>query len=103
MISLEGGFVAYRLSAFIATVDYNKALFGVGKSLNGSKNALTFIGSVTGIYINVKRAKAEWTVISRGVAKRLNLSAAILTNKARIVLFKSLVFHNAYLPLISSL
>ena len=72
----------------------NISLFRVGKSLDRTKNTLTLIGSVARIDVNVKRAKTEGTVISRGVAKRQDLFSAVFADKSRIVFLKSLVFHN---------
>ena len=94
LVTFKCGLVANGLTAFFTAVNDDKSLFGVGQSLYGTKNSLTGVRSVAGIYINVKRAEAEGTVISRCVAEGLNLSATVLTNKACIVLFKSLVFHN---------
>ena len=75
----------------------NKALFGVGESLDRAENSAAIVGSVARVYINVKRAKAERTVIARGVAKGQNLFSAVLADKALVVFSKTLIFHN-YLP-----
>ena len=94
LVALKSSLVSNGLTAFVASVNDDKALLGVGKSLNGSKNSLALVGSVAGIYINVKRAETEGTMVSRGVSEWFNLSTAILTDKARIILFESLVFHS---------
>lgn len=93
LLTLEGSLVTHRLSAFVAAVDDDKSLLGVGESLYGTKNTLAVVGSVTGIYIHVERAEAEGAVISRGVSKGEHLSATVLADKACIVFLKSLVFH----------
>ncbi len=64
LTALKSRFVSYRLATFIASMDNDISLFGVGKSLYGSENATAIVSSVTRVNINVKRAKAEGTVIS---------------------------------------
>ncbi len=64
LISLKGRLVANGLAAFVAAVNYDKALFRVGKSLNGTENSFAFVSPVARVYINVKRAKTKGTVIS---------------------------------------
>ena len=94
LIAFHGGFVAHRLAAFVAAMDDDKALFRIGKGLYGTENALAGVGSVARIYIYMERAKAEGTVISRGVAEGLYLSATVLADETVVVFLKSLVFHN---------
>ena len=93
LLALKSRLVAHRSAAFVTAVDDDKALFGIGQSLYGTKDTVAIVGSVAGIYINVERAEAEGTVISRGVTKGKHLSATVLTDKACIVFLKSLVFH----------
>ena len=56
--------VSYRLAAFVTAVNYDITLFGVGSGLYRAQNAAAIVCSVTGVYINVKRAEAKRTVIS---------------------------------------
>jgi hypothetical protein len=64
LTSFEGRFVSDGLSTFITTVNDNISFFRIGKSLYRAENSATVVGSVAGIYVNVKRAKAEGTMIS---------------------------------------
>ena len=59
-----GGAVANRGAAFVAAVNDNKALFGVGESLDRAENSAAIVGSVARVYINVKRAKAKWAMVA---------------------------------------
>ena len=59
-----GRLVSHGLTASFASVDDYIALLGVGKSLNGAKDTAAAVCSVAGVYVNVKRAKAEGTVVS---------------------------------------
>ena len=63
-LSLVSGFVAHGFSApFAAVNDYITAL-GVGLRLYGAQNSAALVCSVTRIYVNVQRAKAEWAVVA---------------------------------------
>ena len=85
--------VSYRLAAFFAAVDDNIAALGVGKRSYRAKYSAATVLSVTGVYINVERAKAEGAMIARGVAERKHLSSAILAGEAVIVFCESFSFH----------
>ena len=89
-------FVAHGSTAPFASVNNNKSAFGVGKCLHGAQNSAAIVGSVTGIYINVKRAKAKRTVISRCISEREHLASAIFADEARIILFKAFIFHKSF-------
>ena len=93
LISLHSRLVAHHRAAFFATVKDNEALFGVGKGLNGAKNSQAIVCSVPGIYVNMKRAKAEGAVVARGVSQGSDLSSAIYADKSLVVFCKTLVFH----------
>jgi hypothetical protein len=86
-------FVSDGFTALFATVnDYITAL-GVGKRSYRAKYSAAVILAVAGVDINVKRAKAEWAVVTRGVSERKHLFAAILAYKSVIVFCKSFSFH----------
>jgi hypothetical protein len=53
----------YR-AAFIASVDYNVASLRIGLGAYRAQNAAAGIGTVAGVYVNVKRAKTEGAMIS---------------------------------------
>ena len=72
-------------AALLAAVNDDETALRVGKSLYRAKKSAAIVGSVAGIYINVKRAQTKGAMIARGIAERQNLSSAILTDKARIV------------------
>jgi len=61
--------------------------------LHRAKNSAAGIGSVTGVYINVERAKAKGAVIARGNAEGQDLLAAVFACKARVVFLESFFFH----------
>jgi hypothetical protein len=89
-------FVSDGFTALFATVnDYITAL-GVGKRSYRAKYSAAVILAVAGVDINVKRAKAEWAVVTRGVSERKHLFAAIGTNKAAIIFLKAFIFHYFY-------
>ena len=91
-----GGFVAGDAAASVAFVNYYVSLFGVGLYLYRAEYAAAGVRSVTRVYINVKRAEAKRTVVSRRVAERLDLASAIRAGEATIVFLKSLFFHIIY-------
>ena len=80
-------------TAFFAAMDKNKSALRVGESLDRSEKTAAIVCPVPGIHVNVKGAKAERAMVTRGVAKRKHLFAAILAYKPRIVFLKSLFFH----------
>ena len=61
---VECRLVAAYLTAFSATVDYYKSLLWVGLGTYRLKLSTTGVCSVTRVYINMERAKAEGAVIS---------------------------------------
>ena len=61
---LVGGAITYHLTAFLAFVDKHEAVLGIGLGTYGAKYATTGVGSVTGIYIHMKRAEAERAMVS---------------------------------------
>ena len=61
------------------------SFFGVGYYLYRLHRSLALAGAIPGVYIHVKRPKAERTVIARGVAERLYLLAAVGANKPVII------------------
>jgi hypothetical protein len=94
--SLVGGFVARDAAAFFAFMDYDISLFRVGLDLYRAEYAAAGVRPVARVYINMERAEAKGTVVSRGVAEGQDLAAAILADKAAIVFLESLVFHIIY-------
>ena len=56
--------VSYRFTAFVTSVNYYVASLGVGKRPYRAKNSAAVVCSVAGIDIDVKRAEAEWAMIS---------------------------------------
>ena len=53
--------------------------------LDRSQYSTTGVSSISRIYVHVDGAEAEGTMVSRRVAKRENLLAAVLADKATIV------------------
>ena len=94
LAALKGGLISYHAAAFFTAVDDNISLLRIGKRLDGAENTAAIVCSVAGINIYVQRAEAEGTMVSRGVAKGLDLTSAVLTDKALVVFCKS--FHYLY-------
>ena len=69
-LRLVGGSVADGLAALFASVDYDISAARIGLCAYRHEKSAAGVGSVTGIYVNVQGMKAEWAVISRGVAER---------------------------------
>ena len=74
--------VAYDFATLVTAVNYDVAALRIGQGTDRAEYSAALVCSVTGIYIHVKRAKAERTVVARGVAKGQNLTAAVLTYEA---------------------
>ena len=55
--------VANNRTAALATVNYDISALGIRLCLDGAKNAAAGVCSVAGVYINMKRAKAEGAMI----------------------------------------
>ena len=88
--------VAHDLAALVAAEDYNITALRIGQGAYGAQYSSALVCSVTGIYIHVQGAKAEWAMIARGVAEGQDLLAAIFAYKAGVVFCKSLVFHSLF-------
>ena len=85
--------ISHHGTALVTFMYDNVALLGIGLCLDRSENSATVVGSVAGVYIDVQRAEAEGTVISRGVAERQHFFSAILAYKSAVVFCESFVFH----------
>ena len=59
-----GGAVADGFAAFLAFMDNYEAMLGIGLGRYWAKYSAALIGSVTWIYIHVKRAEAEGAMVS---------------------------------------
>ena len=86
-------FIARNLTATVAAMHENIAALGIGDGADGAENTATGVLSISGVNINVERAKAEGAMIARGVAERKHLSSAILAGEAVIVFCESFSFH----------
>ena len=80
-------------AAFAAFAYDDIPLFRVGKRAYRLKETSAIRCAVPGIYINMKRKKAERAMISRGVAERLHLFFAVSTDKSAVVFLKSFIRH----------
>ena len=88
-----GGFITDYFSATVASVDDDIALFGVGLGADGTENSAAGVRSVAGVDVNVERAETEGAMVSRGVAERQNLAAAVFADEALVQLFEAFIFH----------
>ena len=80
-------------AALVTTVNDYIAALGIGKRAYRAKYSAAIILSVTGVYINVERAKAEGAMIARGVTERKHLFFAILADESVVVFGESFRFH----------
>ena len=77
------------LAAFGAAVDDDVTLAGVGLGADGLQQAAAFIGAVAGVDVHVDGPQAEWAMVTGGIAKGLDLSAAVGADKAAVVFCKA--------------
>lgn len=82
---LVGGFVAFYLTAFCTTVNYYISFFRVGDAAYRFHRSTALVGTVSGIYVYVKRPQAYGTMISGGVSQGLYFRSAMSTDEAVIV------------------
>ena len=77
-----GRLVAHYGAAFVTAVDDDISALGVRLRFDRAKNSAAFVRSVTGVNIDMKRAKAEGAMVARRIAERKHLLAAILADEA---------------------
>ena len=65
---------------------YDIALFRVRLGKHRFKRCAALGRAIARIFVNMERPEAVWAMISRGVAERRDLSAAMLTDKSAVVL-----------------
>ena len=87
-LCLVRGAVPFYLPTFRASMVYYKALFRVDLGKDRLHKSAAGVFSVARIYVNVERPQTKGTVIARGIAKRLDLLAAMSANKGGIVFSK---------------
>ena len=87
------GAISVNFSARLALVENDVALFRVRLDADGLHLSAAGICPVAGVDIYVQRPKAEGAVIARGVAKGLDLLAAMLADKAVVVFGESFLLH----------
>ena len=80
-----GRATARDFTASFALMDNNEASLGIRLDLNGAKDTVAGVGSVTGVYINVERAEAEGAMIARGVSEGEHLFFAVSADESVIV------------------
>ncbi len=80
-------------AAFPAAVDYYISLLCISFDLDRLKLSAALAGSVAGIFVHVKRPKAKRAMVSRRIAERFDLPAAVSADKSVIIFPKSLFFH----------
>ena len=90
---LVGGAITADLTAFGAAVDDDVAAFCIRLGADGLHLTAAGIGAVTGIDVDVERPQAERAVVARGISKRQDLFAAMLTDESIIVFGKSFLLH----------
>ena len=84
-LCLVSGSVPDNSTAPFTSVNNYIATLWIRLGAGGTKYSAAGVCPVSGIYINVKRAKAKRAMISRGIAQGQYLFTAILANKAVIV------------------
>ena len=86
--------VAYGLAATLTAVQDDISALGIRHGGHGLQGAAARVGAISGIDIHVQAPQAKWAMVARGVAKGLDLLAAMRANKAVVVFGKSFYFHN---------
>lgn len=81
------------LAAFVAFMEYDITLFGVGKRFYRAHDSATFTSSVSRIFVNVERAKALGAMIARCIAERKHLKSAVGANEAVVIFSEKFLFH----------
>lgn len=79
------GTVAYACAAHLAFVRYNVAAPRIRLGKERAHPAAAGILSIARHHVNVKRIKAKGAMITRGIAKRLDLAAAMGADEARVI------------------
>ena len=77
--------VAAKLTASLAAVHDNKALFDIGLCRYRLHLSAARVGAIPWIYVHVQAPKAEGTVVARGIPKGRDLPAAMRTDKGAVV------------------
>ena len=78
--------VSAQCTAAGAAMRYDIALFRVRLGKHRFKRCAALGRAIARIFVNMERPEAVWAMISRGVAERRDLSAAMLTVKSAVVL-----------------
>lgn len=78
--------VSAQCTAAGAAMRYDIALFRVRLGKHRFKRCAALGRAIARIFVNMERPEAVWAMISRGVAERRDLSAAMLTDKSAVVL-----------------
>lgn len=86
-------FVLHYSAAFLTSVNDYVSAFWIRLGFDRTQNTSAFVGSISGVDIDMQRAKAERTVVPGCVSQRENLFTAILANKSVVVFSKSFIFH----------
>ena len=89
------GAAAVDLAAFLTAVNDHVAFSCVYLHADRLKGTAAIRGAVAGIDIQMERPEAEGAVVTRAVAERLDLLAAVGAREARIVFGKPFLFHKA--------
>ena len=80
-----GGAVAASLAADLAFVCDDIAAAGIRLGKDRAHRTPTGIFAVSGHNIHMERPEAKGAMVARGIAERLDLAAAVGTDKARII------------------
>jgi hypothetical protein len=92
-LSLVGCAISMNFSACTALVKDHVALLCIGLYANGLHVSATGIGSVSRIDVHVQGPQAEGAVIAGGITQRLDLLAAMLTDKSVVIFGESFLLH----------
>ena len=76
---------ALQRAAFRASMGYYIAASGIRLGVYRFHFSPAGAGAVAGVFVNVKRPKAEGAVIAGGISERLDPPAAVSADKAAVV------------------
>ncbi len=80
-----GGTATVYFTAFGAFVDDDVAFFSVRLNSDGLHKPPALARSVSGIYVDMDRPKAERTMIPRGITERLHGLPAVSADESAVV------------------
>lgn len=93
-LHVVGRLITAQLAAFLASVDDDISLLGIGERRHRLQSAAAIAGSVPGVHVQMERPQAKRAMIAGSLLQRQHLLPAVRANKSAVIFGKSLYFHN---------